>query len=162
MLSSNYDVIFHFSPIRMRWGRCHDCSCFIWWSWFCVRSFWFITPFIPSVIFPSIGIVEFVFIIIMIVFMWFYYRLPIIHNVERRSCWDYLLPTLYMSIQLYKLRFIQNIYDKYEYMICINVFPLIIYRYMLLCISTYGMLIWIIIFIFSLFFILQRLIISNS
>ena len=30
-------------------------------------------------------------------------------------CWDYLLPTLYMSIQLYKLGFIQYIYDEYEY-----------------------------------------------
>ena len=76
--------------------------------------------------------------------------------------WDYLLPTLYMSIQLYKLRFIQYIYDKYEYVICIYVFPLIIYRYILLCISTYGMPTRIIIFIFSLTFIPQRLIIFND
>ena len=54
-------------------------------------------------------------------------------------CWDYLLPTLYMSIQPDKLGFIQYIYDKYEYIICINVFTLIIYRYMLSCISTYGL-----------------------
>ena len=62
-----------------------------------------------------------------------------LHNIIRLYCWDYLLPTLYMSIQLYKLGFIQYIFDKYEYIICINVFLLIIHRYMLSCISTYGL-----------------------
>ena len=83
-------------------------------------------------------------------------------NVCRHNCWDYLLPTLYMSIQLCKLRFIQYIFDKYEYVICIYVIPLIIYRYIILCISTYGMPTRIIIFIFSLTFIPQRLIIFNG
>ena len=39
-----------------------------------------------------------------------------------------------MSIQPDKLGFIQYIYDKYEHTICINVFTLIIYWYMLSCI----------------------------
>ena len=31
---------------------------------------------------------------------------------HRGNCWDYLLPTLYMSIQLYKLGFIQYINNE--------------------------------------------------
>ena len=48
-----------FLPVQMRWGWCHDYSCLVWWSWFFVWSFWLIFPFIPSIIFPSIGLMGF-------------------------------------------------------------------------------------------------------